>query len=139
MLATNPLKPPNHQILDRHHPQIGRKQPQKRPSEILPTLLGYHKKLLVYSRDCRRTLFLEGNLEMEDYLIDGFGISDEGDNLHLTFAGKTEDMAKAAHRIAAVEELLNNILDPGRKFPCSFSNRSSWDASVIGQTILVGM
>jgi len=67
---------------------------------------------------------------MADDLIDGLRVLDEGDDTHLSSAGRTEttgfagkheealfptvwtpDAGKPAHRIATVEILLNDILD----------------------------
>jgi len=87
----------------------------------------------------RRTFGLEVELEVADDLIDGLGIFDERDDLHLTSARRaqqgvelvdladhlaplfptvgTADAGKATHRIAAVEILLNHFLDYRTEIP----------------------
>ncbi len=69
--------------------KIDKKHPQ-RPSEILPTPLGCHQKLLLDDRGWRRTLGQEAELEMADYLIDGHGVFDEGNDLHPTSTARTK-------------------------------------------------
>jgi len=55
---------------------IDRKQPH-RPSEILPLLLGRHKKFLMGHMGWWRTLGLEAELEMADDPVNGLGIFDK--------------------------------------------------------------
>ncbi len=56
--------------------KIDKKHPQ-RPSKILPTPLRCHQKFLLDDRGWRRTLSLEAEIEMADYLIDCLGVFDE--------------------------------------------------------------
>ena len=52
-------------------------------SEILAPLLGCHQKLLLDVLRRGWPFSLEAELEMADDLIDGCGIFDEGNDLHL--------------------------------------------------------
>jgi hypothetical protein len=64
---------------------IDRKQPH-RPSEILPTLLGCHQKLLLENMRWRRPFSFKGEFEVGDDPVDDLWLFDKRDDFHLATA-----------------------------------------------------
>jgi hypothetical protein len=66
------------------------KKQSRKPSEILPTLLGCHQEFLMGHMGWWRPFGLEAELEMADDPVDGLSFFDKRDDSHLaTTCGAT--------------------------------------------------
>ena len=82
--------PPKHQVSDRFHPRINKKQPQ-RALKILLTLFSCHQEFLLDTLSWWRPFGLEAELEMGDDAIDDFRLFNKSDDSHLATAARIEE------------------------------------------------